>query len=429
MRGLVWFRNDLRLHDNEALHLATQQCDELLCVYFIDPRELAETQYGFTKTGPYRLHFLLETLHQLNASLQAIGGELAVQVSAPEIMLPQLLAEYQINHLYFQHQAGTEEADAANAITQYCADNDVDVTITHGATLFHIDDIPLTLDKLPNIFTEFRKATEKNSKVRPVSPAPQAIKPIKTTDSGNIPTISQLGFTLPATDPRAAIHFKGGEAAALRRLQHYFWDTQALIEYKETRNGMLGADYSSKFSPWLALGCISPRTIYWEVQRFEKEVVANSSTYWLVFELLWRDYFHFVALKYGKHLFQKGGIKQQAQNWSTNQAAFEKWRTGNTGNAFIDANMRELLHTGFMSNRGRQNVASYLVKDLQIDWRMGAAWFEHCLVDYDVANNYGNWNYVAGIGNDPRENRYFNPQTQAAKYDPEGEYVRHWLNE
>lgn len=427
MRGLVWFRNDLRLHDNEALYHGAQQCDELLCVYCIDPREFGETPNGFTKTGPFRIQFLLETLEQLKVSLQAVGGELLVCIDTPENIIPQLLAGHRIERLYFQHQAGTEEAETAAQITQYCEVNEVQVYITQGASLFHIDDIPFKLEKLPNIFTEFRKATEKHSTVRPVFPAPQLLKPIKVDGANEIPSAAALGYTIPQPDPRAAIHFKGGETAAMQRLQHYFWETQSLKEYKETRNGMLGADYSSKFSPWLALGCISPRTIYWEVQRFEQEVVANSSTYWLVFELLWRDYFYFVALKYGNRLFQKGGIKQQPQNWSTDKADFEKWRTGNMGNAFVDANMRELLHTGFMSNRGRQNVASYLVKDLNIDWRMGAAWFEHCLIDYDVASNYGNWNYIAGIGNDPRENRYFNTQTQAAKYDPKGEYVRHWL--
>lgn len=429
MRGLVWFRNDLRLQDNETLHRAAQQCDELLCVYCIDPREFEKTPYGFTKTGPFRIQFLLETLEQLKASLQAVGGELLVYVDTPENIIPKLLAGHRIDRLYFQHQAGTEEAETAGQISRYCKANNVQVHITQGASLYHIDDIPFKLEKLPNIFTDFRKATEKNSTVRPVFPAPQLLKPIKVDGANKILRAAALGYNIPEPDPRAAIRFNGGEIAAMQRLQHYFWETQSLKAYKVTRNGLLGADYSSKFSPWLALGCISPRTIYWEVQRFEQEVVANSSTYWLVFELLWRDYFYFVGLKYGKRLLQKGGIKQQPQNWSTDKSEFEKWRTGNTGNAFVDANMRELLHTGFMSNRGRQNVASYLVKDLNIDWRMGAAWFEHCLVDYDVANNYGNWNYIAGIGNDPRENRYFNTQTQAAKYDPRGEYVRHWLND
>ncbi len=427
MRGLVWFRNDLRLHDNEALYQATETCDELLCVYCIDTREFAHIPYGFTKMGPYRLQFLLETLEYLKTSLQSIGGDLLVYTENPEQALPQLLAAYNIEHLFFQHQVGTEEAAIETKIADYCRVHNIQTSINNGATLFHVDDIPFKLTSLPNIFTDFRKATEKNSTVRSLFPAPTAVVSITTAEPNTIPTSTELGFKIPEPDPRAAMRFKGGEGEASKRLQHYFWETEALKTYKETRNELLGANYSSKFSAWLSLGCISPRTIYWEIKKFEQDVVANSSTYWLIFELIWRDYFYFVAMKYGKLLFRKGGIKQKPLYCISNEAMFENWRIGNTGIAFIDANMRELLHTGFMSNRGRQNVASYLVKDLKLDWRMGAAWFEHCLVDYDLASNYGNWNYAAGIGNDPREDRYFNIPTQVAKYDPEGKYVRHWL--
>jgi deoxyribodipyrimidine photo-lyase len=192
---------------------------------------------------------------------------------------------------------------------------------------------------------------------------------------------------------------------------------------------MLGESYSSKFSAWLAHGCISPRTIYWEVMRFEQEVKKNSSTYWLIFELIWRDYFRFVALKFGYRLFMSGGIRNERPPTHPNQNRIDAWTSGKTGIPFVDANMRELKETGFMSNRGRQNVASFLVKDLKQDWRIGAAYFEQELIDYDPSSNWGNWAYVAGVGNDPREDRYFNMLVQAARYDAKGDYVRHWLPE
>ena len=147
----------------------------------------------------------------------------------------------------------------------------------------------------------------------------------------------------------------------------------------------------------------------------------------MVFELLWRDYFQFVAAKYGNRIFLKGGIKQIAWNQKFNNENFNSWVNGETGQPFIDAHMRELKATGWMSNRGRQNVASYLVHDLNVDWRMGASWFEHALLDYDTASNYGNWIYIAGVGNDPRPNRKFNPQLQASRYDPDNKYVEKWL--
>jgi deoxyribodipyrimidine photo-lyase len=228
-------------------------------------------------------------------------------------------------------------------------------------------------------------------------------------------------------DQRTAVPLKGGETAALERLHHYFWQTKALSTYKKTRNELLGNDFSSKFSPYLAAGCISPRYIAEQVQAYEKKIEKNESTYWLVFELLWRDYFRLVARKYGDKIFQKNGISNKSISYSGTIAHFELWKNGETGVPFIDANMKELKATGYMSNRGRQNAASFLVKDLDIDWRWGAAWFESQLIDYDPCSNYANWLYVAGLGNDPRETRYFNILSQATRYDSKGSYVRTWL--
>jgi deoxyribodipyrimidine photo-lyase len=191
---------------------------------------------------------------------------------------------------------------------------------------------------------------------------------------------------------------------------------------------LIGENYSSKFSPWLANGSLSARRVFSEIKKFEKEVEANESTYWLVFELLWRDYFRFVAKKYVNKIFLKGGIKNKSLSYNNDFEVFEKWRTGKTGNDFVDANMTELMKTGFMSNRGRQNVASYLCKDLKIDWRWGASWFESQLIDYDVASNWGNWMYIAGVGNDPREARYFNVNKQAEMYDQDKSYRKLWLD-
>src|SRR5690606_28109672 len=132
--------------------------------------------------------------------------------------------------------------------------------------------------------------------------------------------------------------------------------------------------------------------------------------------------------KHGKKLFLAGGMQNRANANNFDEARFNSWRTGQTGQPFIDANMRELLHSGWMSNRGRQNVASYLIHQLQLDWRAGAAWFEHQLIDYDPCSNYGNWNYLAGIGNDPREKRVFNPDKQAKQYDPDTLYRETWLS-
>jgi deoxyribodipyrimidine photo-lyase len=225
------------------------------------------------------------------------------------------------------------------------------------------------------------------------------------------------------------MNFSGGENEGLKRLNRFIWQDKNILHYKDTRNQLIGENYSSKFSPWLANGSLSARKIFYEVKNFEKEVEANESTYWLIFELLWRDYFRFVAKKYGNKIFLRGGIRNINSEYSNDLEHFEKWQTCNTRNDFVDANMTELMKTGFMSNRGRQNAASYLCKDLKIDWRWGASWFESQLIDYDFASNWCNWMYIAGVGNDPREVRYFNVNKQAEMYDQDKSYRKLWLDE
>jgi deoxyribodipyrimidine photo-lyase len=205
------------------------------------------------------------------------------------------------------------------------------------------------------------------------------------------------------------------------------FDSKKALYYKNTRNGMYNFDDSTKFSPYLALGCVSARYIYSELKRFEASYGSNESTYWIYFELMWRDYFHFIHMKHGNKLFMVGGIYQKKTNYVSNQAYRDAWCNGLTGFQLVDANMIELNQTGWMSNRGRQNVASFIIKYVNQDWRFGATYFESMLLDYDVSSNYGNWLYNASLGNDPRDNRMFNVNKQGHDYDPSGKYLTKWL--
>ena len=169
--------------------------------------------------------------------------------------------------------------------------------------------------------------------------------------------------------------------------------------------------------------------VYEEIKTYEEKYGSNQSTYWLFFELLWRDFFYFIARKWGARLFHKQGInpdKPNSTRYCGDEKSFVKWKLGKTDDDFVNANMNELRKTGWMSNRGRQNVASYLIHDLGVDWRKGAQWFEENLVDYDPCSNYGNWLYLSGFGNDPRPDRKFNTQKQAEIYDPNGTYRKMW---
>ncbi len=436
---LLWLRNDLRLHDNEALAKASRDAEFVIPVFCFDPRHFATTRYGFPKTGAFRTQFLLESLTVLRSALQARGADMLVRTGHPEELLPALALQTSAQAIYYHEEATDEELSIEESLIDALSQVGIKKHSFWGATLMHIDDLPFNTEQTPDIFTQFRKTIEKHCTPRKTFATPDKISFPSTFDQpflGELPTIQTLlaqsgsaAQEILSPDTRGVLPFKGGEEQALKRLQEYFWERNCLKDYKETRNGLVGADYSSKFSAWLALGCISPRFIYEEVKRYEAERLANDSTYWLIFELLWRDFFRYTALKYDTAIFRKTGIMNVRKAWKEDWERFERWKQGTTGIPFIDANMRELLMTGFMSNRGRQNVASFLVRELNVHWLMGAEWFESQLVDYDVCSNYGNWNYAAGIGNDPREDRHFNILRQAGMYDKQGEYVRHWLPE
>ena len=427
---LVWFRNDLRIHDNEVLLEATRKGDAIVPVYCFDPRHYGPTRYSTRKTGPIRAQFILESVADLKRNLQALGGNLITLMGKPEELIPQVAVQYGVNEVYHHREVATEEIDVSERVETALWKHKINLKHFIGHTLYHKEHLPFPIKDIPDVFTNFRKKVEKECTVRPCFSEPSSISIPENLLVDHLPSLSDLGYDgQPSLDSRAVLQFKGGESEGLKRMQEYFWDQDLLKTYKETRNGLLGANYSSKFSAWIALGCLSPRKVYWEIKKYEKERVANDSTYWLIFELLWRDYFRFMFKKHGNKFFLKAGFKGQAPAEAPNQQElFERWKKGVTGVPFIDANMRELHATGFMSNRGRQNVASYLVKELKVNWTWGAAYFEEMLIDYCPANNWGNWAYLAGVGNDPREDRHFNTAKQAQLYDPAGKYVQWWNN-
>ncbi|CAD5964145.1 Cryptochrome DASH [Planktothrix tepida] len=426
---LIWYRNDLRVHDHEPLSAALNLNAEIIPAYCFDPRQFGQTSYGFPKTGAFRAQFLLESVEDLRQSLQQLGSDLIIRTGKPETLIPELVKTLKIDAVYYYQEATSEELRVEQRLKTALNSLGVDLQSYWGATLYSIPDLPFSIAEIPEVFTQFRKKVENHCIVNPPFPSPQKLPPLPKLELGILPTLQDLGLEPPVVDFRAVLTFKGGETTGLKRLNDYIWQQDCLKNYKETRNGMLGANYSSKFSAWLALGCLSPRFIYNSVKKYEVQRIKNDSTYWLIFELLWRDYFRLIALKHGNKIFYSEGLRGLSVPWKEDLQQFESWKTGMTGFPLIDANMRELALTGFMSNRGRQNVASFLTKNLGIHWKMGAEWFESLLIDYDVCSNWGNWNYTAGVGNDARGFRYFNILKQSKDYDLNGDYVKHWLPE
>ncbi len=427
-RIILWYRNDLRIHDHEPLVKATKSGAKVIPVYCFDDRQFGKTSFGFAKTGAFRAQFLLESVADLRRSQRSLGSELVVRSGLPEVEVAKLAQELEVSAVYFHEEVTPEETQVERALEKALAQINVSIKTFWGQTLYHRNDLPFSVGELPELFTSFRKQIEQSCNVQPLLPSPQRLSALpESIDCGEIPTLEKFGLTVPNNDSRQQIEFKGGETAGLDRVQEYIWKRDRLKVYKETRNGMLEPDDSTKFSPWLSLGCLSPRYVYWQVDDYEEKRFRNDSTYWLVFELLWRDYFRFVCAKHGSKLFKVEGLQGVKIPWKQDWTRFELWCEGKTGFPLVDANMQELAATGFMSNRGRQNVGSFLTKNLGIDWRMGAEYFESLLIDYDVCSNWGNWNYTAGVGNDARGFRFFNITKQSKDYDPQGDYAKHWL--
>ncbi len=423
---LVWFRNDLRVADNLSLSKACRE-EEVMGVYCIDPALFEPGEYGFRRMEKYRAKFLLESLEDLKNNLESLNIPFLVYLRPAEEVIPRLIKEYGIQKVYLQKEWTRDEQQELSMVRNNSLQG-IHFEQSYDQFLFHPDDVPYRpFEDIPGVFTQFRKTCEKYARIRPKIATPEP-KPktnlieVKT----RIPSLEDLGFASFEPHPHSAFPFRGGENAAMMRIQEYFWETRKLAFYKKTRNGLLGKDYSSKLSPWLANGSLSAKTVYWEVKRFEREVKKNQDTYWLIFELIWRDYFKYVSLKHGDSIFHLGGILDKEYSWGNSEAAKMDWINGNTKEPFVNANMIELAKTGWMSNRGRQNVASYWAKELQQDWRIGASYFEAMLLDYDVHSNWGNWMYNSGVGNDPRD-RKFNIQRQADQYDPNGKFQNRWL--
>lgn len=417
--GVIWFGNDLRCADQEILWRAAQDVDHLVCLYCDEPHSQRPSRYATKGMSQHRRRFLQQGLDDLSAQLSHMGQTLYVSPLDAVTTLTLLFNEVPISHLYRNHHGGWDEQQALQRITQSFPD--VHLSVGHGLSLFSPHQLPFDVAELPVSFSKFRRSVE-SIDTATLLPAPPILPSTPHFDLHQIqpwqPT--SLSRTLDENSP-----FTGGEQAATDQLSDYF-STDLPQNYKATRNELDGWENSTKFSPWLAQGSLSPRQIKASLEVYERDHGANESTYWIYFELLWREYFHWYATRYGKQLFLPGGLSNRPAQGSYYAERFRKWSQGNTPYPIVNACMKQLNATGFMSNRGRQIVASCLIYEFGIDWRYGAAYFEEQLVDYDVGSNWGNWQYIAGVGADPRGGRHFNLKKQTEQYDPKQRFINKW---
>ncbi|OBT26060.1 FAD-binding protein [Vibrio tasmaniensis] len=440
--GLYLFTNDLRINGNQLLHCAAQSVDKLICVT-VEPT-LVRFSADFAQEQNYGVHrqsFVSRSLDNLESNLVRLGQQLVVihsnhlEPDVAEHALSQIIATQHVTHFFANAHCGYDERQLIHSLQS--RHPDLTTCLPNHSTLFDSHELPFELSKVPSSFTKFRKLVEHldvDGGETVIAHLPPAVTPAQTAA---IPLFNSAISKRSATND-----YLGGEDAGLAHLDNYFSHDSAL-NYKQTRNAFDGIENSTKFSPWLALGCVSPKTIYRHLKQFETEHGSNDSTYWIYFELLWREYFYWKCLSLGSSLF--GNSSDQKLNIpnssGTSNLNFAKWKSGNTNYPIVDACMRQLNETGYMSNRGRQLAASCLIYELGIDWQHGAAYFESQLIDYDVASNWGNWAYIAGAlrpqvstqtnkqkntNQAQPKSRQFDLGKQTDMYDPDHTFINKW---
>lgn len=406
MISVVWLMHDLRIHDHAPLDAALKSGYPVVLLY---AKTFTHKRY---KSNQSRLRkaYIHQTLNALKNTLKPYNIPLVVHENDIISGLLMLEETLKIHTVYTHTYDSIFEQDALLQVQKKYR-----VKSFEGSTLVKPSNLPFSLDALPNSFTSFRKKLERRLIVE------DEVNPVLKTQV-------KLPFESTSCDLiDVPLLIDAGENAALDRLHHYLDGTHSIKTYKATRNGMDRFDDSTKFSFYISIGALSVRRIYHAIKAYEKRYGSNESTYWVIFELLWREFFKVHERKSPDKFVAPSGFQGKKISWKNDPAHYHAITQGKTGYPLIDANIKELLNTGYMSNRGRQNVASFWVKNLGLDWQLGEAFFEHHLLDYDVASNMGNWQYITGIGHDSMPFRYFDVMGQGERYDKATRYLLKWL--
>jgi deoxyribodipyrimidine photo-lyase len=428
MRGLHWFRNDLRLDDNRSLSALAERVDEWLPVFVLDPTLLARSPVDRPRT-----RFLLDCLESLRADLAARGIPLQVLAGRPEVVLPKLARETR-SEIVSWNTAPTPLGQRRDArVEAALRRGGLDTLTLRDHTVYAPDEIRTRTGGRYVVYTPYRNAWWEAWHREPRGCAGRSRLPARPIAglgaSGPVGSIALARAAGPGAGPALAPRLpRGGEKVARRRLTRFLSDAAA--DYAVDRDRP-DRDGTSRLSPYLRFGVISVRRCFSEGLRAgEARPRAKAGIRKWLDELVWREFYHAV-LAHSPHVLTRSFRSEYDRlAWLDDDEAFEAWKVGRTGYPFVDAGMRQLRATGWMHNRARMVVASFLTKDLLIDWRRGERYFFDALVDGDPASNNGGWQWAASTGTDAQPYfRIFNPVAQGERWDPEGRYVMRWVPE
>jgi len=399
---LVWFRNDLRLHDNEMLVEAIAKSDSILPVYFFDPIYFEYDENGAIKPGNSRVQFLIESVAALREALQQINGNLLVVQGSPEEHMPALVEQYEIAEVYHHREVATTETTVSSNVEDLLWKLKVNLKHFIGHTLYNKEDLPFPIKDIPNVFSQFKKKTERDAIVKECFLSPSSINLVDVAEWGELPVYAPV-----------AVQPEGGEQEGIQHLKGLFQEGAEIYAKTSSRNQSDKLIFSSRLSPWMAVGCLSPRKVYWAVKDAERQFSGNANFNQLILGLLWRDYFRFMFKKHTVHFFSDI-VTDIQHNMSEEEASLhlQQWKEAKTGHPLVDKYMAELNQTGFITHAGRLLVATFLIYVLKLNWLDGAAYFEEKLIDYSPASNWGNWANVALGGKDPKSKNTFDLDKQ-----------------
>lgn len=424
-RAIVWFRQDLRLDDNEALTEALHTVDEVYPVYVFDPRKInAQTTFGFHKTGDHRLRFLHESVSDLRKQLRELGCDLVVRMGHPEEELARLAKKLHTKWVFCNRERTRDEVLVQDSLEQNLWSIGQEIRYTRGKMLYYTRDLPFPVTHTPDTFSSFRKEVVDITPVRAPLPRPESLNTITEVDPGELQSLDELACRSIAVTNANSL-FAGGEKTAHLRLEDLLRDD--LTSYTDEHKLL---DHSSLISPWISSGCISPKRVYANLQtKISQDRNCRASAEIIKQGLLRRDFLRLMGKKHTNKIFLRGGIRaEENRKLKNDDKALKKWMEGRTAKPLINAFMQELSTTGYLSTKGRQISATYLVHEMGVNWQMGASYFESVLIDYDPCSNYGNWNRVADVDLDDRKLKHYNLAAQVRKYDPEAEYIRKWTS-
>ncbi len=414
--SIAWFRRDLRTHDHPALVAASRAADRVVPLFVVDP-VLLSGRGGSSN----RVWFMLESVRVLREELARRDAPLVVRIGRPEEVVPELAVQLGASSVEVSRDLGPYGRDRDHRVVARLARERV-AFHAHRGNVIHEPEEVRTLDgRASSVYSPFRRAWDRLP-LRAVLPAPIELRGVAGLDPGPIPSLADLGLGPPTADP--ASFPEPGEPAARRRLERWLTAGLAGLDGYAARRDLLGVDGSSRLSTDLRFGLLSSN----EVAARAIRPGEGARTY--LAELAWRDFYASLLFDRPELLRSASRPAYDAVAWRDDPAGVAAWREGRTGYPVVDAAMRQLRTTGWMPNRARMIVASFLTKDLLVDWRVGERWFMANLLDGDPASNVGGWQWSASTGADAQPwFRIFSPTLQGERFDPDGAYVRRWLPE